>query len=70
MCAGALVNARIARLVYGAPDAKAGAVESLYRVTTDERLNHRLAVRSGVLAEESIHLLQGFFRDLRAQGQK
>lgn len=70
MCAGALVNARVRRLVYGAADPKAGASESLYCITTDARLNHQLVVRSGVLAEESIQFLQAFFRELRAFGQK
>ena len=51
MCAGALVNARVARLVYGCPNPKAGAVETLYQIVTDPRLNHRMEVRGGVLAE-------------------
>ena len=61
MCAGALVNARIGRVVYGAADPKAGAVDSLYRVCADERLNHRPPTESGVLAEECSHLLKAFF---------
>jgi len=61
MCAGALVNARIARLVYGADDPKAGAVRSLYEVCTDARLNHRLEVVPGLLAEESASMLKFFF---------
>ena len=65
MCAGALVNARVARLVYGCTDPKAGAVESLYSIATDERLNHRLQVTGGVRAEEAAGLLQGFFRARR-----
>jgi tRNA(adenine34) deaminase len=61
MCCGALLHARVARLVYGAADPKAGAVESLYRLLDDPRLNHRVAWRAGVLAEESAALLRGFF---------
>ena len=65
MCAGALVQARIARLVYGATDPKAGACESLYRIPRDERLNHRIAVVTGVLAAEAGELLRDFFRAKR-----
>lgn len=65
MCAGALVNARVARLVYGAADPKAGAVRSLYRLCEDPRLNHRLEVCPGVLAEPAAELLQVFFRGAR-----
>jgi tRNA(adenine34) deaminase len=61
MCCGALVNARVARVVFGARDAKAGAVESLYRLLDDARLNHRAATVGGVLADESVALLRGFF---------
>ncbi len=61
MCAGALVLARLDRLVYGAIDAKAGAVGSLWDVVRDRRLNHRPEVIGGVLAEESRNLLRGFF---------
>ena len=61
MCSGALVNSRIGRVVYGAVDPKAGAVESLYRVCADERLNHRPPVEGGVLAEECGRLLKEFF---------
>jgi len=70
MCAGALVNARIARLVYGAPDPKAGAIDSLFRLGDDPRLNHRFQVSAGLCANESVALLQGFFRALRARGEK
>ena len=70
MCAGALVNARVARLVYGAADPKAGAVRSLYQICEDPRLNHRLAVRGGVRAEECAAALQGFFRAIRARGRQ
>ena len=61
MCAGALVQARIARLVFGAFDDKAGAVGSLWDVVRDRRLNHRPEVVSGVRAQESTALLQAFF---------
>ena len=61
MCAGALVNSRIGRVVYGATDPKAGAVASLYEVCADERLNHRPPVKSGVLADECGALLKAFF---------
>ena len=61
MCAGATVNARVGRVVFGATDPKAGAVASLYQVCGDERLNHRPPVTSGVLAEECGALLKAFF---------
>jgi tRNA(adenine34) deaminase len=61
MCAGALVLARLDRLVYGCDDPKTGAVKSLYTITTDERLNHRLDVTSGVLEELCRGQLQHFF---------
>jgi len=70
MCAGAIVNARIPRLVYGCDDPKAGAVRTLYRLCEDERLNHRVAVTGGVLAEECTELLRSFFRAQRAMGKK
>jgi tRNA(adenine34) deaminase len=66
MCAGAVVNARIERLVYGCSNPKAGAVTTLYQIPTDPRLNHRMEVTSGVLAEECAHLLRAFFEALRA----
>jgi len=66
MCAGALVSARIARLVYGALDPKAGAVTSLFSIGLDPRLNHRFAVTGGVLAEACASRLQAFFARLRA----
>src|SRR5213593_1997122 len=62
MCAGAIVAARMPRLIYGAPDPKAGAVRTLYRLCEDDRLNHRVAVEEGVLAEECAELLREFFR--------
>jgi tRNA(adenine34) deaminase len=70
MCAGALVNARISRLVYGAMDSKAGAIDSLYKLASDSRLNHRFDSIGGVLASESRARLQAFFRELRARGEK
>ncbi len=68
MCAGALVLARIDRLVLGASDPKAGAVGSLMDLSQDARLNHRFPVERGVLAEESTELLRAFFRARRADG--
>ena len=65
MCAGALVNARVSGLVYGARDPRAGAVETLYTICTDPRLNHRLTVRGGVLEAECGQLLRDFFRRRR-----
>jgi tRNA(adenine34) deaminase len=65
MCAGALVHARIQRLVYGADDAKAGAVHSVMQLVNHARLNHRIAVRGGVLAGRCAELLQEFFRSRR-----
>lgn len=70
MCAGALVNARIQRVVFGAFDPKGGATGSLYQMHNDTRLNHRFEITPGVLAEDSVRLLQEFFRRLRAEGQK
>jgi tRNA(adenine34) deaminase len=67
MCAGALVNARIDRLVYGAADPKAGAVGTLFDLSADPRLNHRFEVSSGVLEEECSQVLKEFFRGLRAR---
>ncbi|TMA29609.1 MAG: nucleoside deaminase [Deltaproteobacteria bacterium] len=65
MCAGALVNARVDRLVYGVADPKAGAAGTLFDILRDERLNHRVAVESGVLGEECGALLRDFFRARR-----
>ena len=61
MCAGALINSRIDRLVYGAADPKMGCVDTLYELCTDTRFNHRLAVEGGVLADECAALLRDFF---------
>jgi tRNA(adenine34) deaminase len=69
MCAGALVAARVARLVFGATDPKAGACGSLYNVCADPRLNHELPVTPGVLAEEASELLSSFFNGLRPAGR-
>ena len=65
MCAGALVQGRVTRLVYGAADPKAGACRSLYRLADDPRLNHRLVVVPGVLADECGEVLTQFFRARR-----
>jgi tRNA(adenine34) deaminase len=65
MCAGAIVQARIPRMVYGATDDKAGAAGTLYNVCQDSRLNHCLDVRGGLLADESIALLRQFFKERR-----
>lgn len=66
MCAGALVNARVARVVYGADDPKAGATTTLFTIGTDTRLNHRFALVPGVLAAECGALLSDFFGRIRA----
>jgi tRNA(adenine34) deaminase len=65
MCAGAILHARIERLVFGAADPKGGAAVSLYRVLDDTRLNHAVAVAGGVLAEACKEILSGFFREKR-----
>jgi len=65
MCAGALVLSRMDRLVYGCDDPKAGACGSLYNIVQDQRLNHRLEVTRGVLADECSRLLQDFFKQRR-----
>jgi tRNA(adenine34) deaminase len=65
MCAGALINARIQRLVYGCKDPKAGGVDSLYNILGDTRLNHQIEVTSGVLAHECASLLRQFFIERR-----
>ncbi|MGB2988041.1 MAG: nucleoside deaminase, partial [Phycisphaerae bacterium] len=70
MCAGAIVLARIERLVFGTLDPKAGACTSLYRIPTDERLNHRVELGEPVLAGECAALLQEFFAKQRALGKK
>lgn len=70
MCAGALVLARVERLVFGAFDPKAGACGSLYTITQDPRLNHRLETVGGVLAEPCAELLKEFFRRRRELGER
>ena len=65
MCAGALVNARVARLVYGAPDERFGAVETHFRICDSPELNHRIEITSGVLADNCRRLMQEFFRERR-----
>ena len=70
MCAGAIVLARLDALVYGATDPKAGAVDTLYQICTDERLNHRAEVVGGVLADRCGQVLTDFFRKQRAMGKK
>ncbi|MEO1716714.1 MAG: nucleoside deaminase [Planctomycetota bacterium] len=69
MCAGLIVNARVGRLVYGADDPKAGACRTLFELTTDARLNHRVELVAGVRADESAELLRSFFRARREQGR-
>jgi tRNA(adenine34) deaminase len=70
MCAGALVHARVARVVYGCDDPKGGAVVTLYPIGQDPRLNHRFALTGGVLSAECAERLRTFFAGLRAQGKK
>jgi tRNA(adenine34) deaminase len=70
MCAGAMVLARLPRLVYAAPDPKAGAGGSILDLLNHPQLNHRVEVTGGVLADESAALIREFFAELRAQGQK
>lgn len=65
MCAGAMVNARLGKLIYGADDPKAGACRTLYSIPTDERLNHRVTVHGGVLADQCADILQAFFGQRR-----
>jgi tRNA(adenine34) deaminase len=65
MCAGAMVHARIARLVYGTPDLRAGAAGTVFDLVRSSALNHRLEVTAGVLSDECREVLQGFFRERR-----
>jgi len=67
MCAGAILQARIRRLIFGCRDPKAGAIQSLYRVCEDPRLNHQLPVTAGIFADESAALLGEFFSRLRSE---
>ena len=70
MCAGAIVQARVQTVVYGAADPKAGAVDSLYRMLSDPRLNHRVETIAGVLAAPCGEILSRFFQQQRRQGKK
>lgn len=70
MCAGALVNGRLGRLIYGCDDPKAGAVRTFFRICDDPRLNHRVEITAGVLADDCAALLRDFFRAQRALGKK
>jgi tRNA(adenine34) deaminase len=70
MCAGAIVNARIARLIYGCSDPKAGSVFSLYNIVQDPRLNHEVEVVDGVLVDECKALLEEFFETKRGRDEK
>jgi tRNA(adenine34) deaminase len=70
MCAGAIVNSRISKLIYGCDDPKAGAVRTLFQLCDDSRLNHRVEIISGILKEECAQLLTDFFRRHRALGKK
>ena len=65
MCAGAIIQARVARVVYGAPDPKAGAASSVFNVLNTDKLNHRVALTGGVMQDECATLLQAFFRSRR-----
>jgi tRNA(adenine34) deaminase len=65
MCAGAMVNARLGRLVYGCRDEKGGAVDSLYKLLSDHRLNHQVEVVSGILGDECAEILKKFFQERR-----
>jgi len=65
MCAGAMVNARLGRLVYGCRDEKGGAVDSLYKLLSDNRLNHQVEVVSGILGDECAEILKRFFQERR-----
>lgn len=70
MCAGAMIQARVARLVYGADDLKGGAVRSCFSILSHPQINHRIEVTSGVLAGEAAGLLQDFFASRRAPKQQ
>lgn len=65
MCCGAIINARIKRVVYGCNDPKGGGAISLYRILSDNILNHQVEIKSGILEEECRQILQKFFRELR-----
>lgn len=70
MCAGAMVNARLGRVIYGATDPKAGACHTLYRIPIDARLNHRVEMIGGVLADDCAQLLKDFFKQRREQAKE
>jgi tRNA(adenine34) deaminase len=70
MCAGAIVNARVSRLVFGCANPKAGAVQTLYTLLSDPRLNHQVQTLGGVLAGPCAELLRGFFENMRADAQR
>lgn len=70
MCAGAIVQARVPRVVYGCVDTKAGACHSLYQITDDARLNHRCEVTAGILSADCAAILSAFFQKKRAMGRK
>jgi len=70
MCAGAILQSRVKRVVYGATDPKAGAVDSLFRLLDDPRLNHRAEVTGGVLGDQCGLILSSFFQEKRRQGKK
>jgi tRNA(adenine34) deaminase len=70
MCAGAIVNARLGRLIYGCDDPKAGAIRTLYKICDDPRLNHQVEITAGVLADDCAGLLRDFFKAQRAAGKK
>jgi tRNA(adenine34) deaminase len=69
MCAGALVNTRVKRLVYGAKDERAGGVESVFQVCTNDKLNHQLEVEGGVLEAECRQMIQSFFQQKRSENE-
>ena len=70
MCAGAIVNARLPHLIYGCTDPKAGAVNTLFQLCADARLNHQVQIQSGILKDECAALLTHFFKQQRALGKK
>lgn len=70
MCAGAILQARVPRVVFGAVDPKAGAVESMFRLLSDARLNHRCRIEGGILAEPCGAILTEFFASKRRMGKK
>ena len=70
MCAGALVNARISKIFYGAHDIKAGGCKSVFRIANNKKLNHRIEVKSGVLKEECAGIIKKFFEKKRQKGSE